>query len=180
MKTQVLILPGFENSGPEHWQSHWEKLFPEYHRVVQDDWFRPNLNEWVETLDEAIQRAPLPVTLVAHSLACALVSHWSQRKSGAVQAAFLVSPSDVDSAEHTPDILRGFSPMPTASLPFKSIVVASTNDPYVSFDRAQYFAQCWGSQLVNIGEKGHINADSNLNTWLEGQVLLKQIMSAQA
>ena len=36
----VLILPGWQNSGPEHWQSRWETLHG-FHRVDQHDWMTP-------------------------------------------------------------------------------------------------------------------------------------------
>jgi predicted alpha/beta hydrolase family esterase len=36
----VLILPGWQNSGPDHWQSRWEALYG-YQRVQQHDWMRP-------------------------------------------------------------------------------------------------------------------------------------------
>src|SRR3546814_9906144 len=46
--------------------------------------------------------------------------------------------------------------------PFPSILVASRNDPYISFGRARLLAQFWGSRFADAGEAGHINADSAL------------------
>ncbi len=65
-------------------------------------------------------------------------------------------------------------PMPLSILPFKTIVVASDNDPYVSFERAEYFANAWGSRFINIGSCGHINADSELSSWQFGKELLRE------
>ena len=36
----VLTLPGWQGSGPEHWQSRWEALHG-FIRVEQHDWMRP-------------------------------------------------------------------------------------------------------------------------------------------
>ncbi len=58
--------------------------------------------------------------------------------------------------------------MPLIPLPFPSIVVASTDDPCVSLDRAELFARSWGSRLVNLGKAGHINSASRLGSWPEG------------
>ena len=79
MATSVLIVPGYNNSGPEHWQSLWERAHPEYRRVMQRDWDSPERHEWVSALDEAIAQAPQPVVLVAHSLGCLAVVHWAAR-----------------------------------------------------------------------------------------------------
>lgn len=114
--------------------------------------------------------------LIAHSLGVALVAHWALKYSSQkIRAALLVSPSDVDSAEHTPDSVRNFAPMPLQRLPFRSTVVASSNDPFVTLARAGQFAQAWGSDLVNIGPRGHINGESNLGDWPQGREILSEL-----
>jgi len=37
----VLIHPGLNGSGPDHWHSHWEQAFPDFVRVQQADWGHP-------------------------------------------------------------------------------------------------------------------------------------------
>ena len=93
-----------------------------------------------------------------------------------VSAAMLVSPSDVDWVDHIEDPLRDFAPMPLGRFPFKSVVVASRDDPYVKFERARFFAGEWGAEFVDIGTKGHINADTRLGDWPEGQAILNRLM----
>lgn len=178
LNTPVLIVPGYRGSGPEHWQSMWEVSDPVFRRVVQRDWNRPELSDWLETLNDHIAACEAPAVIVAHSLACSLVAHWAQRYGRGVKAALLVSPSDVDSPSHTPAEVRSFSPMPLAPLPFSSTVVASTNDPRVDLERAELFARSWGSRLVVIREAGHINESSGLGEWLEGKVLLQELLRA--
>jgi predicted alpha/beta hydrolase family esterase len=55
------------------------------------------------------------------------------------------------------------------------MVIASANDPWVSLERAQYFAENWGSTFINIGDAGHINAASGHGEWPEGLRLLQQL-----
>jgi predicted alpha/beta hydrolase family esterase len=170
----VLILPGLYNSGPEHWQSHWQKTHPEFHRVMQDDWERPRRADWVARLDAAIRATPDAV-LVAHSSSCALVAHWvAGGGTGRVHGALLVAPSDPEAPSY-PEGPTGFAPMPLSRLPFPTIVVASSDDQYVTQARAQLFAERWGSRLVNVGAAGHINSQSGLGDWPTGFTLLEDL-----
>ena len=177
METQILILPGLGNSGDKHWQTFWHEKFKNSTRIVQDEWDAPIREEWLERLNEEISRLNSPTILVAHSLAVSLVLHWAESNHNPnIAGALLVAPADVDSPEHTPESIRNFSPMPISKLPFPSIVVASENDPYATFERKKYFAEMWGSDFVNVGQKGHINSDSDLKYWEEGQLILQQLI----
>jgi predicted alpha/beta hydrolase family esterase len=87
-------------------------------------------------LEGAVELQPDAI-LVAHSLGCVLAAHLAARYPDLqIKAALLVAPADVDSARHTPPHIRGFAPIPRQPLPFCSIVVASTNDPYITIGRA--------------------------------------------
>ena len=177
-KRITLILPGFSNSGPEHWQSHWERIDPSCRRVEQADWEAPRCADWVATLDAAISSAPGPVVLVAHSSSCALVAHWAREAADSqrarVRGALLVAPSDPEGPAY-PTGPTGFAPMPLDRLPFRSIVVASTNDVYVTAEKAREYAAAWGSELVDVGAAGHINSASGLGDWPAGRVLLARL-----
>lgn len=174
----ILILPGYADSGPDHWQSHWERADPSWRRVVQDDWLEPRLEEWLAALERHVAACPAPPVLVAHSLACALVAHWAGRTRARAAAALLVAPADVDSPAHTPDEVRNFAPIPLAALRFPSIVVASTDDPFVTLERATAFARAWGSRLVTLSGAGHINADAGFGPWAEGRRLLADLIAS--
>ena len=173
--TPILILPGYGDSGPDHWQSHWERADPACRRVVQDDWLLPERDDWLAALERCAAECAAPPALVAHSLSCALVAHWAMCSRFTAKAALLVAPADVDSPLRTPDEVRSFSPIPLARLPFPSVVVASTDDPFASLDRSKALADAWGSRLVNIGEAGHVNTDAGYGPWPEGLTLLQSL-----
>jgi len=176
MLTKILIIPGLGDSGDAHWQTYWLNSFDNSIKLNQDNWDEPELNKWLERMNEIITKLDCPVILVAHSLAVALVVHWSTKYNNPnVKGAMLVAPADVDSPAHTPDSVRNFAPIPIKKLPFHSILVASENDTFVDFERAKYFATKWGSEFVSIGSNGHINSDSNLKFWDEGQLILQKL-----
>ncbi|MFT4190722.1 MAG: alpha/beta hydrolase [Comamonas sp.] len=177
----VLLLPGWRNSGADHWQSRWQALHG-YIRVEQHDWDRPLRGDWQIQLEEAVLAAPPgPVVLVAHSLGCALVAAWAShsRQAHRVQAALLVAPPDTSQ-----DGLRG--PLPTwhplvrQPLPFgpgRSMVLASDDDPYCSPELAQALARDWGAGFALYAGLGHINADSGLGDWPQGHAVLERLLA---
>lgn len=175
MATQILIAPGFGNSGEEHWQTYWQRENKEFIRIEQRNWFQPVADEWADAIEQYVLNASGEVVVVAHSLACLALAHWAQKTRLGIKAALLVAPPDAND-EKLKHVVQGFSPLPLNTLPFKSIVLASSNDEYNPIDRAEYFAQSWGSEFVNIGEKGHINAQSNLQNWPEGRSYLTKLI----
>ena len=176
----VLILAGLHNSGPDHWQSHWEAAFPNMRRVEQDDWDDPVYADWARRLSEAVDRCRKPVLLIGHSLGTSLVMRWAHTaKTHTVAGAFLVAPTDRDRFENDPGSPgRGFAPMLLRPLPFPSMVLASRNDERVSFERAQAFATAWGSCLVDVGSQGHIGSAAKLGLWPQGLVWLGQFIAS--
>ena len=154
----ILTVPGLMNSGPGHWQSQWETLFPACHRVDLGSWDRPHRNSWVNRLDQTINALDGPILLAAHSLGCHAVAWWAALAcpnwSDKIQGALLVAPPEVD-ARAADSRLHGFAPLPQRLLPFPSILVASHNDPYMPFERSRELAQAWGSQFADAGETGH-------------------------
>lgn len=176
---RVLLLPGWQNSGPAHWQSRWEALQTapfEFVRVEQSDWMRPLRGDWMIQLEEAVLAAPCPVLLAAHSLGCMLTAAWAAHSQNThrVVGALLVAPGDPE-REELRAVLKSWAPIVRKPLPFKSILLGSENDPYCDFARAQGFAQSWDSEFVNTGARGHINAESGLGDWPEGMQFLEQL-----
>jgi hypothetical protein len=171
---RVFIVPGLGNSGPDHWQTYFERAHPAFTRIGQREWDAPDRHEWVATLAQALAGEDLSrVMLVAHSLGCATVAHWAAQHGHSIRGALLVAPSDVETAHFAAFSTTGFGPMPLQRLPFPSKVVASSNDEWVTPARAQQFAAAWGSELIDIGAAGHINTASGHGPWPAGLTLLR-------
>lgn len=176
-----LMVPGRGNSGPEHWMSHWCRVFPNSSRVLQGEWESPQPADWIAGLDAAIAAAPRRIALLAHSLSVATVVKWAASASSAqrekVAAAFLVAATDVGNPDPSFDLVRPFAPMPMDNLPFPALVVASRSDPRVAFDKAQAFAAAWGAAFADAGDLGHMGNDVKLGLWPEGLVLLGRLLA---
>ncbi len=177
---RVLILPGWQNSGPAHWQSRWEALHG-FERVQQADWNRPLRGDWMVQLEEAVLADARPTALVAHSLGCQLVAAWAahSRLAGRIGGALLVAPPDTAHAD-TPPQLASWRAIARQRLPFPTLVVYSSDDPYCCADRAGQMAGDWGAAALCLGAAGHLNADSGLGDWPEGLALLCSIGKAAA
>lgn len=182
LRTKTLVVPGYANSGPGHWQTRWEALDPSFVRVSMPNWDHPVRQDWCDTLDEAVAaEAHGPICFAAHSLGCLTVAQWALRQAEAAQrqkiaAALLVAPPD-PSGPGFPRDAHGYEDIALAPLPFPSILVASSDDPYATFAFAERCAQAWGSRLIDLGPRGHINADSGLNDWEEGRRWLASLVA---
>jgi predicted alpha/beta hydrolase family esterase len=145
--------------------------------VQQRDWDRPVCREWLPALEAAVAKVQTPVVLVAHSMGCLLVAHWAHRSSAPVRAAFLVAVPDPDGPLF-PAAAQGFQPVPSGTLRFPSLVVASSDDPFGSVAYARRCARDWGSDFVEIPSAGHINADSGLGDWPAGLYLFEGLLKS--
>lgn len=177
-----LTIPGLGNSGSGHWQTIWETERHDCLRVQLGVWDDPIRNVWISRIDQAVSAAQGPVVLVAHSLGCHAVLWWAsllgQDISGNVVGALLVAPPDVDRIGADPRIAR-FAPAPAAILPFPAIVVASSDDPWCRPARSEELAAGLGAHFVSLDRVGHINADSGLDVWRDGQDLLDRLLDAR-
>jgi uncharacterized protein len=182
-KLTVLLLPGWLDSGPAHWQSHWETTPPTAHtytRVQQHDWQRPLRGDWQARLEEIIVNhiaqsasSQRSIVLVAHSLGNHLVAAWARASShtGAIRGALMVAPPDVTQADLPPDLYNWRTPI-LDKLPFPATCVISSNDPFCQRSAGLAIATAWGARCVQAGPLGHINGDSGLGHWPQGQALL--------
>jgi uncharacterized protein len=173
---RILIVPGLNGSGSTHWQTLWEEKYG-YERVDQKDWEKPDLLEWVNTLNTVITANSQRVVLVAHSLGCLTVAKWAQaypQNVGRIRCALLVAPPDVESFPYFPEELRRFAT--NKIIPFSSVLVGSENDHYMTLEYARRLAGYWKSNFVNAGAAGHINTESGHGLWPEGEALLKTLI----
>ena len=142
---EILMVPGWNGSGPDHWQSRWERNLKTARRIEQEDWAAADKDAWVGTIIRAVAATSRPAVLVAHSLGVIAVAHAALKlPAGAVEGAFLVSAADVDNArDWTPEQRHGwplssfgFAPVPLEALPFPSALLASFDDPFCRPERA--------------------------------------------
>jgi predicted alpha/beta hydrolase family esterase len=176
-EADILIIPGWGNSGPEHWQSRWQAKLSSARRVEQTDWDAPASRPWVDAAVAAIDAAEKPVVLVAHSLGVPTAIAAAGKARGRIVGGFFVAPPDLEPTGSVPPELREFGPYPRAPLPFPSIVIASSNDPYGSLEHAGDIANAWGSLFIDARESGHINSDSGHGPWPEGTMVFAQFLS---
>jgi len=176
-EADILIVPGWLNSGPDHWQSRWERNLNTARRIEQKNWHAPDKDAWVNAIVEAVQSATRPAVLVAHSLGVIAVAYAAEQLAeGAVAGGYLVAPPDVDhpadwpknQGQTWPADSFGFAPVPLKRLPFPSLVLSASDDPYCSQARAREFADAWGSNFVDVGPAGHIAEHSGHGPWPDG------------
>ena len=149
----TLIIPGLYSSGPSHWQTWFEAQVPETIRVIQRDWKRADLPEWSGRVRHEITRHPGDIFLVAHSFGVFAGAQAAADYSERIRGALLVAPAD-------PEKFGVADQIPAEPLGFPSIIIASTNDPWISIKRAAKLARAWGAEFVNLGPAGHINVEA--------------------
>lgn len=177
----VLLLPGWLNSDPPHWQSRWEALYGDQ-RVIQHDWETPLRGDWITRLEDVVLAQPLnqPIVFAAHSLGCHLIAAWAQvsRSTARVQGALLVAPPDIVRAD-MPAALHSWRQGVFEPLPFAATCVLSSDDPFCSLAAGLNWGQAWDARCVEVGPRGHINSNSGLGDWPEGRRLLLDLAGSQ-
>lgn len=171
----LVIVPGWRNSGPGHWQSLWAQRLPGAVRVEmpEDDWQRPKRSIWEQAIARTILAQPGQVVIAAHSLGCIATTHLSSDVARRIQGALLVAPADPERR----GVLADFAPVPYQPLPYRSVVVASTTDPFCPVRTAGAYARSWGSEVVRLQNAGHINVESGHGEWPLGLALLQSLMA---
>lgn len=170
----LLIVPGYQNAGPGHWQSLWEAGLGHAVRVEMPNGALPHRAAWVEALEEAIAACSEPPLLAGHGLGCLTIVHWAARHGREVRGALLAAPADADrpgasAAE------RAFAPVPRLRLAFPAILAASSNDPALGLDRARALATDWGARFVDLGPCGGLDQASGHGPWPRGEALLAEL-----
>ena len=169
----LIIVPGWRNSGPGHWQSLWAEQIPGAVRVQQDDWITPSRKAWINSISQTILEQNGPVVVAAHSLGCIATAHLPPEVAQRIHSALLVAPADPERR----GILADFAPVPYQPLPYKHIVVASNDDPYCPVRTAGAYARAWGSEFFRLKSAGHINVDSGHGHWPLGLALVKSLLA---
>ncbi|MFV5213802.1 RBBP9/YdeN family alpha/beta hydrolase [Azonexus caeni] len=165
---EILIVPGLRNSGPTHWQSWFEEQLPDTRRVEQANWEKTCLSDWAARVRDAIDAASEPVWIVAHSFGCLASVTAAFVRPERIRGALLVAPADPERFGEAAALLE-------ERLAFPSLVVASSNDPWVRERVARQWAGIWGSDFLSVGAAGHINVDSGHGPWPQGLQLFQRL-----
>lgn len=156
-QSRIVLVPGLNNSGPAHWQSWLEALYPQARRIQQEHWHEPDLPRWSEAIRTTLSPHQ-PALLVAHSFGCLAAIRVAQQAPEAVSGVLLVAPPD-------PARFRLETPAFARPLTRRAVLVGSENDPWMSIERAGALADALGADFLNLGRAGHINAESGHGPW---------------
>jgi uncharacterized protein len=175
----ILIIPGWSGSGPDHWQSRWARGFKTARLVEQTDWVKADRDAWVERIVAEAATCTRPILIVAHSLGVVAAVH-ALNHGVTAAGAFLVAPADTANAHAWPvtqghtfeGATSGFTAVPETRLSCPSALVSSANDPYCSLERARALSEAWGSRLFEAGDVGHLNVESGHGPWPDGLMQL--------
>jgi predicted alpha/beta hydrolase family esterase len=175
-EVEILLIPGLGNSGPDHWQSRWDAKLPTARRVVQEDWNRPQLEAWIARIINAVDAAQRPVVLVAHSLGVLAAIHATSKMRASLAGGFFVAPPSKQAIATIAEVDRAFTALPEKGLPYPSMIIASRDDPFADYADSQALAQHLGSELVDAGNSGHLNAESGHGPWPEGLICFARFL----
>jgi uncharacterized protein len=174
--TKTLIVPGLDGSPDPHWQHWWAATDPKALMVDLPDLDRPVPAVWEIELAGMILRHPDSI-LVGHSLGAVLIARllatWPHLR---VRGALLVALAETLGN----DRIGPFGAIPELRMDIPTTVVASRNDPWMTYGRAMHLSRAWGSDLVDLGHAGHINVASGFGPWAKGKDLRDALLQATA
>ena len=165
---KILLVPGLHNSGPDHWQSRWHLQFPQWQRMLGLPWDKPDLTVWSAKLASKLRSRRSRVHLVAHSFGALTAIAAARLQPDKVSSILIVAPADPARFGIPDEALAG-------SIKVSAQLIASRNDPWMSFERAEYWSRQWQVPLFDAGEVGHINAQSGHGEWSQGLNLLNTL-----
>lgn len=164
----VIIAPGLHNSGPGHWQTLWQQRLPNAQRIDMQRWDQPDLERWAAAIIAAVKQHQAHY-IIAHSFGCLATAYALTELQRSVRAVLLVAPAD-------PEKFGLESLLPHTPLPVPGLMVGSLTDPWLSWSKAQLWAQRWDLPIHCAGDAGHINAETGHGDWLKGWELLQRLL----
>lgn len=166
---KVLIIHGWGGSDFPHWQSWLASEVAKDYGCVSffrfSDVDSPILDIWESELLEHLDDFK-PDIVVCHSLANTLWFHLcnGEKIKERVKKLYLVAPP---SLECKIEELKTFFPLnaPKELFANKSLLITSTNDPYLNVDDANKLQKELGVEMKMLENAGHINTDSGFGEW---------------
>lgn len=177
---RFVIVPGIGNSDSGHWQSIWQATWGgAASRIAPRSWTEPDLDNWCEAIDREV-RAEKDVVVVAHSLGCLAATHWiATEMREPILGVLLVSPPD-RYADSFPVAASTFVGAAERPVDVPGLIVCSDDDPYCTLTAAKEIARHWELPTVSAGMLGHLNSDSGVGEWIQGQTVLSVFLAMTA
>ena len=168
MKQKVLLVHGWGGSDFPHWQS-WlaGEIAKDYSTVCfpkLQDTELPNKEAWAKQLKEHLESFQ-PDIVICHSVANILWFHLcNEAKLQKVKKLYLVAPP---SLQCNIEELQSFFPVdiPKDLYAQEVLLIASTNDPYMTLQEAQKLQEDLGVEMKVLQNAGHINTDGGYGEW---------------
>ena len=168
MAKRVLLLHGWGGSESPHWQSWLAGEIAKNYGTVSflefSDFDFPSLDVWKRELKNELESFK-PDIVICHSLANTLWFHLcNTQEISKVEKLYLVAPPSLNSKIE--ELKTFFSlKMPTRSCAKETMLVVSTDDPYMSMDEANELQASLKIPMKVLEDAGHINADSGFGEW---------------
>ncbi|WP_151899329.1 RBBP9/YdeN family alpha/beta hydrolase [Sulfurimonas hydrogeniphila] len=168
MAKKVLLLHGWGGSDYPHWQSWLAGETAKEYGCVNflkfSNFDTPKLAVWMQELESALADFK-PDIVICHSLANTLWFHLcNTKKIPEIEKLYLVAPPSLTCKIKE---LEEFFPVSTPAQLFakETLLIASTNDPYMSLDEAKELQKTLHVKIKILNNAGHINTDSGYGKW---------------
>lgn len=170
----TVIVPGVGGSEYAHWQSWLQRQLMSCSRVQQQDWNTPILQTWIDTFVNTVGSIQDDIQIVAHSFGClttvaALSQHPELNQK--IKNLILVAPAnparfgEAGFARQSHQDYQHYFHQLKITVP--TTLLISENDPWLSFEDANFLAQAWKLNPINLGQVGHINVASGFGPFPE-------------
>jgi len=163
---KVLLLHGWGGSDFPHWQSWLASEIAKNYGTVSflefSNFDFPDLNIWKKELQEELKSFQ-PDIVICHSLANTLWFHL-QSEIKKVKKLYLIAPPSLHC--NVEEIKEFFPlPMPTNTSAEETLLISSTNDPYMTLEEAKELQKSLNIEMKVLENAGHINAESGYGEW---------------
>jgi uncharacterized protein len=170
----VLVLPGWQGSGPDHWQTWLVTQLREQGRDVRyadlPDIDHPRLLPWLAALRDSLSDLPADgFDIVFHSLASVLWLHHAADPGDSPRPARVALVSPPSPATAIAEIAEFFPPpidiVAVRKAADGTVLVGGDDDPYVPEGLAEAYGRPLKIATTIVPGGGHLNSDSGFGPW---------------
>ena len=170
----TLVIPGWNGSGPGHWQTWLEQRSAEVERPTLRPRFpdldHPELGSWLTGLRAALAGLPADgFDVVAHSLGAVLWLHHVADAGDSPRPARVALVSPPSPATSIPEVAEFFPPPLDIDTVRRSadgtVLVAGSDDPFLPEGIAAAYGLPLKMATTVIEGGGHLNTESGYGEW---------------